>query len=91
MKHIYVGNLSAGTTAAELQLLFEQYGKVNKTGIICEKETGRSRGFAFVLMSNDAEGDNAINSLNRQMVNGKAVDVQAMGPREDRKDWKSRR
>ncbi len=80
MKRIYVGNLDAETTAADVQLLFQQYGKVSKAGIITDPVTGRSRGFAFVLMGNDHEADEAIENLNRETVAGRRIDVKEALP-----------
>lgn len=82
MKRIYVGNIGAETTAGELQVLFQQYGKVSRAGIICDPETGRSRGFAFVLMGNDREGDEAIRNLNQKPLAGRRIDVKEALPPE---------
>jgi cold-inducible RNA-binding protein len=86
MKRIYVGNLDAQITAGDIQVLFEQYGKVNRAGIICDPETGRSRGFAFVLMGNDREGEEAIQNLNQRSLAGRRLDVkEALPPEADPK------
>jgi RNA recognition motif-containing protein len=91
MKRIYVGNLNAVTTAGHLEHLFQQYGKVNKAGIICDSETGQSRGFAFILMGNDREGDTAIQNLNHTSVDGRALDVKEALPPEERSTLSARR
>ena len=75
MKRIYVGNLTTGTNASTLQTLFEKYGHVSKTGIVCNRDTGEPRGFGFVLMRNDRMGDNAIKALNGSNLNGQNIHV----------------
>lgn len=80
MKRIYVGNLDAATTAGDIQSLFQQFGKVSRAGIICDPETGRSRGFAFVLMGNDREGEDAIRNLNQKPLAGRRLDVKEALP-----------
>ncbi len=63
-KHIYVGNLPWATTPDDLLALFGKFGKVVNTQIITDRDTGRSRGFGFVEMENDAEAQKAIEALN---------------------------
>ena len=83
MKRIYVGNLSPLTTTAQLRNNFERFGKVQKLGIISELATGKPLGFAFVLMKDDREGDDAIHQLNRTSLNGRPLDVrEALPPAE---------
>ena len=82
MKRIYVGNLGRDTTAGDVQALFQQYGKVSRAGIICDPATGNSRGFAFVLMGNDREGDEAIRNLNQKPLAGRRMDVKEAVPPE---------
>lgn len=84
MKNIYVGNLPFATTQEELETLFTQFGEIQSARIIMDRETGRSRGFAFVQMANDADADQAISSLNDQDFNGKNLRVNEARPREDR-------
>ena len=91
MKRIYVGNLHTGTTAGHLAHLFEQYGKVSKAGIICDTVTGCSRGFAFVLMGNDREGETAIQNLNQKPLDGRVLYVKEALPPENRSNWNKRR
>ncbi len=81
---LYVGNLSFDTSEADLQSIFEQFGKVTETHIVNDRETGRSRGFAFVTMSNAAEGRAAIGTLHGKQFAGRALTVNEARPREDR-------
>ncbi|HLP05281.1 MAG TPA: RNA-binding protein [Paludibacter sp.] len=82
--NIYVSNLSYGTSAESLQELFAAQGEVTSASIIKDRETGRSRGFGFVEMPNDAEGEKAINELNEVEFEGKAIRVNVARPREER-------
>jgi RNA recognition motif-containing protein len=84
VKKIYVGNLSYDATEEDLREAFEQHGQVSDVSIIMDRETGRSRGFAFVEMSNDAEADAAIEKLNLQKIAGRAVTVNEARPKTDR-------
>ena len=82
-KRIYVGNLSFQTTDNDLTSLFEQVGQVESVNIITDRDTGRSKGFAFVEMSNE-DADKAIAQLNGAEVNGRALTVNEARPREER-------
>lgn len=82
--NIYVANLSWGTTSDSLQELFSQFGEVTAANIITDRETGRSRGFGFVDMSNDEEGQKAINELNETEFEGKTIAVSVARPRTER-------
>ena len=84
MKNIYVGNLSFHTTEEELRKAFETYGKVDKAYIVTDKDTGQQRGFAFVEMSNDAEGEKAIAGLNGSLMDGRTVSVKEARPKGER-------
>ncbi|MEX0849391.1 MAG: RNA-binding protein [Candidatus Dependentiae bacterium] len=84
MKNIYVGNLPFATTQDQLEELFAQYGEVQSARIIMDRETGRSRGFAFVQMASDSDADQAISTLNDSDFNGKSLRVNEARPREDR-------
>jgi RNA recognition motif-containing protein len=84
MKRIYVGNLNLLTSADQVQSLFESYGKVHKAGIICNRNSGESLGFAYVIMDNDSEGDEAIQDLNGADLNGRPMDVRDALPPEER-------
>ena len=81
---LYVGNLSFATSEADLRSIFEQFGNVTETHIVNDRETGRSRGFAFVTMSNTAEGRAAIGTLHGKQFGGRALTVNEARPREDR-------
>lgn len=84
MKNIFVGNLSFGVTETTLRTLFEQHGTVDRVSIVTDRDTGRSRGFGFVEMGNDSEGNNAINALNGAEYDGRAMNVNEARPREER-------
>src|SRR5262249_20611153 len=83
-KNIYVGNLVWDATADDLLELFEKHGKVTRAQVITDKETGRSRGFGFVEMENDAEAQKAIEALNGFDHNGRPLTVNEARPREER-------
>ena len=83
-KKLYVGNLSYSVDSSELEQLFAQHGQVVSAQIINDRETGRSKGFGFVEMANDAEADAAIAALNGQQHDGRALTVNEARPREDR-------
>lgn len=87
MKRIYVGNLNPAVTAGSLESLFAAFGSVRKAGIICDPLSGRSKGFGFVLMKNDHEGDDAINQLNRRPLQGSAIDVKEALPPGEERNW----
>ena len=82
--NIYVGNLSYDTTDQELQAAFEQYGSVSEARIATDKYTGKSRGFGFVEMANNAEARQAIEGLNGRDFGGRTLNVNEARPREDR-------
>ena len=81
---LYVGNLSFNTSASDLQNLFGELGTVESANLIEDRETGRSRGFAFVEMSSQAEGENAIAQLNGKEVDGRELKVNEAKPQEKR-------
>src|SRR6267142_832926 len=72
-KNIYVGNLVWDATHDDLLELFGKYGKVSRAQVISDRETGRSRGFGFVEMENDAEAQKAIEELNNFNHKGRAL------------------
>ena len=84
VKNIFVGNLNFHATEEGVRSLFEQYGAVNSARIMTDRETGRSRGFAFVEMENEAEADKAITALNGFMLDGRALNVNEARPKPDR-------
>lgn len=79
--NIYIGNLSFDTSEDQLRQTFEAYGQVSTVNIIADKYTGESRGFAFVEMATKDEAMSAINELNGQEVNGRALNVSEAKPR----------
>ena len=81
-KKLYVGNLSFQTSEDELRQAFGQYGTVNTAQMVTDRETGRSRGFAFVEMADGA--DEAIRALNGAQLDGRTLTVNEAKPREDR-------
>jgi cold-inducible RNA-binding protein len=82
-KRLYVGNLSYQTTETDLTNLFEQVGPVESTNIITDRDTGRSKGFGFVEMSNE-DAEKAIAQFNGTELNGRALTVNEARPREER-------
>ncbi len=82
--NIYVGNLSFDETETSLEAAFAAHGEVTSARIITDRETGRSRGFGFVDMSYQAQGQAAIAALNGTSVNGRDLTVNEARPREDR-------
>ena len=84
MTNIYVGNLAFSATDEDLRGAFEQYGEVSSVNIITDRETGRSRGFAFVEMADAAAAGEAIENLNGASVAGRSVTVNEARPRQPR-------
>lgn len=84
MKKIYVGNLSFQLSDQELEALFAEHGQVNSAVIIMDRNTGRSRGFGFVEMEDDAAAMAAIQALNGKEIQGRALNVNEARPREPR-------
>jgi cold-inducible RNA-binding protein len=83
MKNIYVGNLDFQTTEEELRAAFAVYGQVDKVSIVADRDTGQRRGFAFVEMANDAEGDKAIAGLNGVTLGARALSVNEARPKRE--------
>jgi cold-inducible RNA-binding protein len=81
---LYVGNLSFETTENDLQDLFEPHGEVSEVKLMMDRLTGRSRGFAFVTMRDDAQASAAIAALNGKDLNGRGLTVNEARPREER-------
>ena len=81
---LYVGNLSFQTSSDDLQELFSQAGTVESVNVIEDRETGRSRGFAFVEMSSTEEGNAAIEQFNGHDIGGRTLNVNEAKAREDR-------
>ena len=84
MKNIFVGNLSFNTNEDELRQIFEGYGQVERVSILTDRETGRSRGFGFVEMNSDEDGEKAITALNGSQVGGRTINVNEARPKSDR-------
>ncbi len=84
MKKLYVGNLPFSTDDASLRSVFETKGEVTSAQVVIDRETGRSRGFGFVEMPNDAEADAAIQSLNGSQLDGRPIVVNEARPKEPR-------
>src|SRR6266498_4031930 len=84
MKNIFVGNLSFGATEDAVRSLFESYGTVDRVSLVTDRETGRARGFGFVEMSNDSEGEQAIAGLNGRDLDGRALNINEAKPKTDR-------
>ena len=84
MKNIYVANLPYSTGDDELRSIFEEHGKVDKATVIKDRDTGRSRGFGFVEMSDDGEAATAIENLNGMEMGGRPLTVNEARPRTER-------
>ena len=82
--NIYIAGLNFSTTEADLNDLFSEYGEVSSTKIILGRETGKSRGFAFVEMSDDSAAQKAIDELNGAEFDKKTISVNIARPREER-------
>ncbi len=84
MKNIFVGNLDFGATEDQIRALFEAYGAVERVSLMRDRDTGRSRGFAFVEMTNANEADKAIAGLNGTNLGGRALNVNEARPKVER-------
>lgn len=83
-KKLYCGNLSYNVRSSDLEKLFSQYGSVVSAQVIDDRDTGRSKGFGFVEMANDSEAQAAIEALDGQDHDGRALKVNEARPREPR-------
>jgi cold-inducible RNA-binding protein len=83
-KKLYVGNLPYSVSDYDLQTMFEPFGAVQSAQVIMDRDTGRSKGFGFVEMSNDSEGQAAIEAMHDKDMNGRKLTVNEARPREDR-------
>ena len=81
LKNIFVGNLAFGATESAIRSLFERYGIVDRVNLVTDRDTGRSRGFAFVEMSGSAQADQAIKALNGAELDGRALNVNEARPK----------
>ena len=84
MKKLFVGNIPHSTTEAELRALFEPHGAIEQVSIVTDRDTGRSRGFAFVEMTDSAEAEKAIAALNGKELGGRALNINEARPKTDR-------
>ncbi|MDZ7878744.1 MAG: RNA-binding protein [Saprospiraceae bacterium] len=82
--NIFVAKLSFSTDSAGLRAAFEQFGTVEAANVIMDRETGRSKGYGFVEMGNDGEGDAAIAALDNTEIDGNTVVIKKAEPRESR-------
>jgi RNA recognition motif-containing protein len=80
VKKIYVGNFSFNMTEEDLRSLFEPYGNVESATLVTDRDTGRSRGFGFVAMTNDEEAEKAMAALNGKESGGRALTVNEARP-----------
>lgn len=83
-KKLYCGNLSYGMTNADLEALFSPFGPVRSADVIMDRESGRSKGFGFVEMENNADADAAVDALNDKEHEGRPLKVNEARPREER-------
>jgi RNA recognition motif-containing protein len=81
---LYVGNLSYSTTEDDLRTLFAEAGTVSSVALIKDRDSGQSKGFAFVEMSNQVEAEKAISMFNGRMIGEREIKVNLARPREDR-------
>ena len=84
MKNLFVGNMSFETKEEDLKAIFEPFGQIARVHIAVDRETGRSRGFGFVEMPNDAEATQAMTSLDGKAVNGRNLKVNEARPKTER-------
>ena len=85
-KKLYVGNLTYNVNETDLEALFSQFGTVQSAQVIVDRDTNRSKGFAFVEMGSDAEAQAAIQGLNGKELEGRALTVNEAKPREPRRE-----
>ncbi|MBV8729938.1 MAG: RNA-binding protein [Acidobacteriia bacterium] len=83
MKNIFVGNLDFAATESSLRSLFEPFGKVDRVNVVTDRDTGRSRGFAFVEMPDSAEAERAITALNGTQMDGRALNINEARPKSE--------
>jgi len=83
-KKLYCGNLSYNTTNSDLDQLFSAFGQVKSAEVVMDRDTGRSKGFGFVEMTNDSEANAAMTGLNMKEHEGRSLTVNEARPRQDR-------
>lgn len=81
MKNIFVGNLDFAATETSIRALFEPHGTVERVSLVTDRDTGRSRGFAFVEMTDASQADRAIAALNGAELDGRALNVNEARPK----------
>jgi cold-inducible RNA-binding protein len=81
VKNIFVGNLNFNTSEDELRQIFEPFGSVDRVSIMTDRDTGRSRGFGFVEMTNNEDGEKAISALNGTQIGGRTLNVNEARPK----------
>ena len=84
MKNLYVGNLPHSTTEDQLRSLFQTHGSIEKVSMVTDRETGRSRGFAFVEMTDVGDAEKAIAALNGTELGGRTLTINEAKPKTDR-------
>ena len=84
MRNLFVGNLSFQTTEGDLTALFEPFGEISRIQLMTDRDTGRSRGFAFVEMSSEEAAAKAVAELNGKQVDGRALNVNEAKPKPER-------
>jgi len=90
VKNIFVGNLDFNTGEDELRQLFAQYGNVDRVSMMTDRDTGRSRGFAFVEMTNTADGEKAIAALNGTQLGSRTINVNEARPKVEHRGGRNR-
>ena len=83
MKNIFVGNLDFAATESSIRAMFEPYGSVERVSLITDRDTGRSRGFAFVEMTDGGEAERAIAALNESDMGGRKLNVNEARPKSE--------
>jgi cold-inducible RNA-binding protein len=84
VKNIFVGNLSFGASEESVRALFDAHGTVSRVNIVTDRDTGQPRGFGFVEMTDDVEGDRAIAALNGKDLDGRTLNVNEARPKTER-------
>ena len=89
--NIYIANLSSSVSDADLKELFQEYGEVSSAHVVTDRDTGRSRGFGFVEMPNEAEGLKAIKELDEAEYDGKVIVVNVAKPKTEKRNFNNNR
>jgi RNA recognition motif-containing protein len=90
VKNIFVGNLDFSTGEDELRQVFGQYGNIDRVALMTDRDTGTSRGFAFVEMTNTEDGEKAIAALNGTQLGGRTIKVNEARPKTERSGGRDR-